>query len=132
MISLPDLSSPQHKANPHPLYARLRAEAPVVRTTFADRKTAWLVTRYADVAAALKDPRLAKNPFRALTREEQGKALPWMPGFLRPLTTGMIDQDPPDHTRLRALVHQAFTPRTVEDLRARVEAITADLVARAR
>lgn len=132
MISVPDLSSPRHKANPYPAYARLRAEAPVVRITFADKKPAWLVTRYADVAAALKDARLAKNPFRTLTREEQARNLPWIPKFIRPLMTSMLDQDPPDHTRLRALVLKAFTPRTVEELRGRIEEITADLVARAR
>lgn len=132
MNSIPDISRPEHKANPHPLYARLRAEAPVVRTVLKDKKPAWLVTRYADVSAALKDPRLAKNPFQALTPEQQAKALPWMPGFIRPLTNSMLDKDPPDHTRLRALVHQAFTPRMVEGLRARIEAITGDLVARAR
>jgi cytochrome P450 len=132
MISIPNLSSPAHRANPYPVYARLRAEAPVVRITFGDKKPAWLVTRYADVAAALKDSRLAKNPFRTLTPEEQKRMLPWMPRFIRPLMTSMIDQDPPDHTRLRALVHKAFTPRTVEELRQRIEVITSGLVARAR
>lgn len=132
MFSVPDLSSPRHKANPHPLYARLRSEAPVVQIVFGDKKPAWLVTRYADVAAALKDPRLAKNPFRTLTAEEQGRQIPWIPKFIRPLMSGMLDQDPPDHTRLRGLVHKAFTPRTVEELRLRIEAITGGLVARAR
>jgi cytochrome P450 len=68
----------------------------------------------------------------ALTAEERKQQVPWMPGFLRPLTQSMLDQDPPDHGRLRSLVHQAFTPRRIEDLRARVEVIASDLVARAR
>jgi cytochrome P450 len=132
MISIPDLTSPSHKANPFPLYARLRSEAPIVRVIFGDKKPVYLVTRHADVAAALKDPRLTKNPFRTLTPEEQKRVLPWAPRFIRPLMTSMIDQDPPDHTRLRGLVQKAFTPRTVEELRVRVETITAELVARAR
>ncbi|WP_437781002.1 cytochrome P450 family protein [Sorangium sp. So ce1097] len=132
MKSIPDISSAQHKANPHPLYARLRAEAPVVRVLFGDRKPAWLVTRHADVASALKDPRLGKDPFRALTAGERAAQTPWTPSFLRPLTKNMLDQDPPDHTRLRALVHQVFTPRRVEDLRGRIVTITEGLVARAR
>lgn len=132
MKSIPDISSAQHKANPHPLYARLRAEAPVVRILFGDGKPAWLVTRHADVASALKDPRLGKDPFRALTARERAAQTPWTPSFLRPLTKNMLDQDPPDHTRLRALVHQVFTPRRVEDLRGRVVTITEGLVARAR
>ncbi|AKT36884.1 cytochrome P450 family protein [Chondromyces crocatus] len=131
-IHVPDLCSAQHKSNPYPVYARLRAEAPVMRIVFGDKKPAWLLTRYDDVAAALKDPRLAKNAYRTLTPEEQAKAMPWTPGFLRPLTTSMLDQDPPDHTRLRTLVHKAFTPRAVESLRERIEVLTAELIARAR
>ncbi|WP_437507943.1 cytochrome P450 family protein [Sorangium sp. So ce1099] len=132
MMSIPDISRAQHKANPYPLYARLRAEAPVVRVVLSDRKPAWLVTRYADVASALKDPRLGKDPFRALSAEERARQLPWAPSLLAPLTKNMLDQDPPDHTRLRALVHQVFTPRRVEDLRGRIATITEGLVARAR
>ncbi|WP_437734519.1 cytochrome P450 family protein [Sorangium sp. So ce1335] len=132
MMSIPDISSARHKANPHPLYARLRSEAPVVRVVFGDGKPAWLVTRYADVASALKDPRLGKDPFRVLSAEERARETPWVPGFLRPLSRSMLDQDPPDHTRLRALVHQVFTPRRVEDLRGRIVTITEGLVARAR
>ncbi|WP_148313232.1 cytochrome P450 family protein [Sorangium cellulosum] len=132
MMSVPDISSAKHKANPYPVYARLRAEAPVVRTVLKDGKPAWLVTRYADVASALKDPRLGKDPYRALSPEERARQVPWTPGFFRPFTKNMLDQDPPDHTRLRALVHQVFTPRRVEELRGRVEAITQRLIARAR
>ncbi|WP_438017780.1 cytochrome P450 [Sorangium sp. So ce315] len=132
MKSIPDISGAQHKANPHPLYARLRAEAPVVHILFGDRKPAWLVTRHADVASALKDPRLGKDPFRALTERERAAQTPWTPSFLRPLTKSMLDQDPPDHNRLRALVHQVFTPRRVEDLRGRIVTITEGLVAQAR
>ena len=132
MMSISDFSSAQHKANPDALYARLRREAPVVRVIAGDKKPAWLVARYADVAAALKDPRLAKDPLRALTPEQRAAQLPWMPGFLRRLTRNMLDLDPPDHTRLRGLVHQVFTPRRVDELRGRIETITAELVARAR
>ena len=59
----PTWTSParSHKADPYPFYARLRAEAPVHRVTLPDRQTAWLVTRYDDVAAALKDERFAKD-----------------------------------------------------------------------
>jgi cytochrome P450 PksS len=44
-----------------------------------------------------------------------------MTGFVRPLTRNMLDLDEPDHTRLRALVHRAFTPRLVEQLRTRIQ-----------
>jgi cytochrome P450 PksS len=45
-----------------------------------------------------------------------------------PLVNNMLNRDPPDHTRLRALVHQAFTPKRVEDLRQRVESLTQELL----
>src|SRR5712691_7979999 len=108
----PDLASPSFKANPYPFYASLRTEAPAYRFTLRTlgKRDGWLVTRYADVLSVLKDPRLAKDP-----RSASGTATePWVPGFLKPLERNMLDIDPPDHTRLRGLVHKAFTPRLVE------------------
>ena len=64
-IAAPDLASPTFKANPHPFYAHLREESPVWRTTLPDKRTAWLVTRYEDVAGVLKDKRFAKDPLNA-------------------------------------------------------------------
>jgi cytochrome P450 len=129
MIVGPDLASPRFKANPYPFYARLREEAPVWRTsvTLPDRRTAWLVTRYDDVAGVLKDGRFAKDPLNALDPDEQIKQ-PWVPGFLKPLERNMLDLDEPDHRRLRALVSKAFTPRLIERLRGRIEAICKELL----
>ena len=69
-----NIASPAHKADPYPFYARLRAEAPVHRVTLPDRQTAWLVTRYDDVAAVLKDERFAKDKSNALTPEQAAQA----------------------------------------------------------
>ena len=88
---------------------------------------AWLITRYADVAAALKDERLAKDKRNALSAEQAAKQ-PWMPGVFKPLTRNMLDLDAPDHTRLRALVHKAFTPRLVEGMRERIQALADGLL----
>jgi cytochrome P450 len=132
MSAHPELASPAFRANPFPYYAELRQKAPVHWIKFADGKPACLIMRYADVASALKDPRLAKNPFKTLTREEQKRKLPWVPWFLRPLTQSMLSQDPPDHTRLRGLVHKAFTPSTIEQLRPGIEARCDELLACAR
>src|SRR5262245_60328407 len=104
-----DISSPAFKADPFPFYARLRAASPAHPVTLPDGRAAWLVTRYDDVAAVLKDDRFAKDPLNALTPEQQARQ-PWMPGFFRPLSRNMLDLDAPDHTRLRGLVHKAFTP----------------------
>jgi cytochrome P450 len=132
MLHIPTLAGSAHKANPFPLYARLRHEAPVARFTAADKRPAWLIARYADVAEALRDPRLAKNALRALTPEERKRQLPWMPSFLAPATKSLLDQDPPDHNRLRSLVHQAFTPARVDALSTRIETLASELAARAR
>ena len=105
-----DITHPKFKANPFPLYARLRGEEPVHRVVLPNKKDAWLITRYADVVAALKDERLVKDPLRIADATRVTPA--WMPAAFRPLTRNMLDLDPPDHTRLRALVHRAFSPRT--------------------
>src|SRR5215211_1222759 len=126
-IVAPDLASPQFKADPYPFYARLRAEAPVWRTTLPDRRVAWLVTRYEDVARMLKDDTFAKDKLNAMDPEQRSKT-PWVPGFLKPLERNMLDLDDPDHVRLRALVSRAFTPRLIERLRGRIESLCEELL----
>ncbi len=122
-----DIASRRFKANPYPFFARLRAEAPVCRVPMPDRRGAWLVTRYDDAVAALKDERFIKDRRMALTPAQAARQ-PWMPAMFRPLERNMLDVDAPDHTRLRGLVHKAFAPRLIEGLRGRVEAITAKLI----
>ena len=125
---VPNLASPQFKANPYPFYARLRADAPVYRTKLPTGQVAWLVTRYDDVAAVLKDPRFAKDPRNTQTG---GRGIaPWvpLPGVLKALERNMLDLDAPDHTRLRGLVHKAFTPRRIEQLRERIQTLCDELL----
>lgn len=105
-----ELATPQFKANPYPFYARLRAETPVARTRLF-HKPGWLVTRYDDVLTVLKDERFS-NDWPA--------KMPWVFRFARPTTRHMLNMDAPDHTRLRTLVHKAFTPRLIEHLRERI------------
>ncbi|HEX8905495.1 MAG TPA: cytochrome P450, partial [Longimicrobiaceae bacterium] len=88
-----------------------------------------LVARYADVATLLRDARFAKDPLNV--RDGKRGAGPWIPPFLRPLTRNMLDLDAPDHTRLRALVQKAFTPRLVDGLRPRVESLVDELLSAA-
>jgi cytochrome P450 PksS len=124
-----NIVSAQFKADPFSLLAALRASEPVYRTTLPDKvKTpVWLVTRYEDVNALLKDERFPKNRRSALT-PEQLRNLPWVPPMFRPLERNMLDLDTPDHTRLRALVHKAFTPRLVERMRGRVQTLADELL----
>ena len=126
-----DLASPAFKADPYPTYARLREKAPVFRSTLGWRRRAWLVARHDDVGALLRDARFAKDP-RNAREPGRGAAGPWVPGFLRPLTRNMLDLDAPDHSRLRALVQKAFTPRLVDGLRPRIQALVDDLLTKAR
>jgi cytochrome P450 len=91
------------------------------------RQAAWLITRYDDVAAALKDARLAKDRNTALTPDQAARQ-PWVPKMFRPLNRNMLDLDPPDHTRLRGLVQKAFTPLLIERMRERMASRTGELL----
>ncbi|MEU3615643.1 cytochrome P450 [Streptomyces sp. NPDC006872] len=99
-------------ADPYPAYARLREAGPVHRITGTDGLPAWLVTRYDDVRRALADPRLSLDKRNAKPGGYRGLALP------PALDANLLNMDPPDHTRIRRLVSQAFTPRRVAALRA--------------
>ena len=125
-----NIVSAEFKADPFPLFARLRASDPVYRTTLPDKTVVWLLTRYEDVSALLRDERFTKNRRSALT-EEQRRKLSWTPPMFRPLERNMLDLDPPDHTRLRSLVHKAFTPGLVEQIRSRTQSVADELLERA-
>ncbi len=128
-----NIAGPEFKADPFPFYRRLRQEAPVYRVQLPDRQKAWLVTRYDDVVSVLTDERFAKDAFRVLSKE-QLDASPWLAKmltpFLMPLARHMLNRDPPDHTRLRALVQQGFSPRLVEGMRGRIETLADELLDR--
>jgi cytochrome P450 PksS len=122
-----DISSPAFKANPYPFYAQLRDQAPVHRITLGDKRTAWLVTRYDDVVTVLKDDRFVKDKRAAMSRDQMARE-PWIPSILKPLERNMLDTDAPEHTRLRGLVHRAFSPRLVENMRERIQRLTDELL----
>jgi cytochrome P450 len=121
-----DITSRDFKADPFPLYERLRREDPVVSVTIPDGRRAWLVTRYDDVQMVLKDERFAKDRRNALSIDQQKKQ-PWMPAIFRALESNMLDSDEPHHRRLRGLVHKAFTPKRVEELQERIREIALEL-----
>ncbi len=120
--------SPEFQANPYPYYEMLRANMPVY---FWEDWGMWFLSRYDDNVAALKDARLGHEILKVMTREELGWA-PEPPEEVMPLVqtqrSWMLFKDPPDHARLRTLVHKAFTPHMVERLRARAQAITDHLI----
>jgi pimeloyl-[acyl-carrier protein] synthase len=112
---------PDFVADPYPTYHRLRAEDPVHQSPLGF----WVLTRYDDVVAALRDPRLAKEAIASFVAARLGRT----PSPAASLS--MLDRDPPDHTRLRSLVNKAFTPRVVETLRPRIRGIVDGLLDRA-
>jgi cytochrome P450 len=106
--------------DPYPAYGTLRTDEPVIRLERPEG-TVWLLSRYADVRAALADPRLVKDWRYTLPPEERAAA----PVSPMPM---MLLMDPPDHTRLRKLVSRSFTLRRMEGLRPRVEQIAGELL----
>src|SRR5688572_7885346 len=126
-VPQPNIVSGEFKADPFPFLTQLRASEPVYRTTLPDGTPVWLVTRYNDVLALLRDEHFTKNRRSALT-PEQARKLPWTPPIFRPLERNMLDLDPPDHTRLRSLVHKAFTPQLVDKMRTRLQALADELL----
>ncbi|MCP9270906.1 cytochrome P450 family protein [Mycolicibacterium arenosum] len=110
-----DVTSSAFRANPFPYYARMRAEAPVLRVDAGRFGPAWLITRYDDVAAALVDDRLVKDRRNAVP-PEQARTVRNMPRFLASLERGLLSLDGDEHDRLRGLARRAFTPRRIEHL----------------
>jgi cytochrome P450 len=109
---------PAFIADPYPFYRRLRETAPVFKTP----QGFWLITRYDDVAFALRDKRFGKDFIGNMKRRYGGGDGMNEPAIAS-LARTMLVQDPPDHTRLRGLVTKAFTARRVADMRPRIKKI---------
>jgi cytochrome P450 len=114
-------------ADPYADYAELREHAPVHYDEATDH---WLVSRYEDVDALLRDRRFGRTYLHVASHEDMGHGAPpeWHGPFWALINAGILDMEPPDHTRVRKLVSKAFTPRYVESLRPRVQAIVDGLV----
>lgn len=116
--SFPNLMTPETRANPYALYRRLRAEQPVARV---DPGGMYAVSRYDDVVAVLRDSQtFSSAAFRAMY------APAWLPK--NPVAFSLVTADPPEHTRLRALVSRAFEPRAIARLTDMARAISANLL----
>ncbi len=111
---------PEFHANPYPFYRRLREEDPV----HASPLGAWILTRYDDAVMVLRDPRFGREGMADLLEARLGI------GADSSHTRDMLFRDPPDHTRLRALVSRAFTPRVVEAMRPHIQEIVDGLLDR--
>jgi len=117
---------PEFHNDPYPFYHQLRSADPV---HWSDLIGFWVLTRYSDCVAVLRDTaRFSADPHNWVGFEDflqaQGGAGP----LVLMQTKWMLMLDPPDHTRLRTLVTKAFTPRVVEGLRPRIQAIVDGLL----
>ncbi|HEX8706221.1 MAG TPA: cytochrome P450 [Myxococcaceae bacterium] len=121
-----ELWSPEARIDPMPVIAQLRQEAPVVRQ-FNPHQGApvWLVTRYKESVEFLRDPRFIKDKEKL---SPTARNLYFRVSEFAALDRHMLNQDPPAHTRLRALIGKAFTPRRVEALRPRIAALCHQLL----
>jgi cytochrome P450 len=121
-----NLLAPEVVRDPYPFLACLRDEDPV---HWIERSRGWLVTRYDDIVAVLRDPRISADRVSdyvtaGLTPEDRTIMTP----AFELLARWMVFRDPPEHTRLRRLVGRAFTPRAVERLQPRIQWIVDELL----
>ncbi len=116
-----DPLSPEVRANPYPYYEMLQRYAPVF---LWEEWGMTFLSRHEDCQTLLRDDRLAHGQFMEVP-EQQRPLLDMQNNWL-------LLQNPPDHTRLRGLVHKAFTPRMVEQLRDTIQDITNHLLDKAQ
>ncbi len=121
-----DLKSPANVRDPFPVYRWLRDHEPVHRS---ENLNAWVVTRYADVLEIFDQPeRFSSDRFRKVD-ERYASDRPAVRSVGAVLGDWLVFRDPPDHTRLRALLQKTFTPRQLERSRARIQATIDALLA---
>ena len=125
---------PRVRRRPHWQYRVVRAVDPVHRSPFG----LWVLSRHTDVVAALRSPHMGNNEdeadMSALTPGPLGPFIKRQSAarvegrFIEVIDQTMLFRDPPDHTRLRALVSKAFTPKRVEALAGRVRELVDELL----
>jgi cytochrome P450 len=109
--------APDYIRDPYPYYARLRTSDPMHVTQFGP----FVASRHAEASLVLRDKRFGKD-FVERSIRRYGPRIMEEPIF-RSMSHWMLQQDPPDHTRLRGLVVKAFTACRVEDMRPRIQQI---------
>ncbi len=118
-----DPGDPSHVADPYPFYRRLRNEAPVYWWAAGHM---WLLSRYVDVEATLKDPRFTTD-IRRWRHYQQQSGMPASIVEIR--ERGLLAVGPDDHMRIRKLVAPSFFPRAAEAREALVQRVVDELLA---
>ncbi|MBV9283959.1 MAG: cytochrome P450 [Acidimicrobiia bacterium] len=114
---------PGFRDDPYRQYERLRETEPVHHAPMGG----WVLTRYADIWSLLRDQRVSSSEIMSeAEREMMLRALglweAWQDSVVREFVNAtLLTMDPPEHTRVRALVSKAFTPKAVERLRPHIE-----------
>ncbi|MCU1353040.1 MAG: cytochrome [Acidimicrobiales bacterium] len=119
---------PGFYTDPYDQYRRIREAEPLQRTPFGP----WLVTQWADVHTLLRNPSTSVEDEKATLSESPGRREMYAElrdGQQVRGSRAILNIDPPDHTRLRRLVSKAFTPRTIERLRPRVQEMVDEILA---
>jgi cytochrome P450 len=119
-----DPLSPEFIRDPYPFYERLRTTDPMHLTPLG----AFVASRHAEASLVIRDKRFGKD-YVERTIRRYGPDSMKEPVF-RSMSHMMLQQDPPDHTRLRGLVVKAFTARRVEDMRPRIQQIVDEVLDR--
>ena len=116
-----DLFSPEAVANSYPLFKRMRSEDPV---HYCESGGYWILTRYRDVEAALRDERVSSNRKSLFINNLGSLDVKEIQNFLALTSNMMVDTDPPEHTRLRKLANPGFTTRAIESWRSIIQNTT--------
>ena len=123
-----DLHAPAFLADPAPTLHWLREHDPVHRSA----QGYWLLTRYDDVAAALRDPRLSsewsKRPSVLGLAPRLGDGDLAYAAAQQVILTSFNMRDPSDHTRVRGLVQQAFGRAAIDRRRERIQSLVDELL----
>lgn len=126
-----DTTDPGFQQDPYPVLDALREAAPLF---WYEPSGQWMLTRHAEVHAALRDRRLGRAYTHRYTHEAFGRTPPderWA-DFWTHERWSLLSLEPPDHTRIRSLIARAFTPGSVTALRPAMERLAADRLAECR
>lgn len=113
-------TSPLFLANPYPYYKELRETAPIF---FYEPWDKWILTRYEDINVLLRDKRLGRVIDHALKPEERKPRSEIEAAYEVSRDGSLLEIEPPDHTRIKDVFHQTFTPKRVRELSGKVHAL---------
>lgn len=130
--------SPEFRANPYPTYRYLQTHHPIY---YRPERNDWVLTRYADIVEVLQNPsfgRSEKEPEEELARlqtakqEPSNRFLDLRQSSQKLMKLWLLLRNPPDHTRIRHLLHNTFTQPRIQALRSHLQANADDLIDRVK